>query len=61
LVASQNEGDYRVADFEAYADCCLLRDIEQFLIGRGFREFSRRKFRKRRVGNYYDVVYERKV
>lgn len=51
-----------VADFEAYTGCCQLKDIDQFLGERGFRKFSSHKFAERPGGgNYYDVVYERKI
>ena len=50
-----------VADFESYAGCCQLRDIDQFLKLRGFREFSCCTFAERpEGGSYYDVVYERR-
>ena len=49
-----------VADFESYAGCCQLKDIEAFLALRGFREVSRHKFAQRaQGGGYYDVVYQR--
>ena len=50
-----------VADFESYKDCCQLRDIEEFLYARGFREY----FRKKQVlelptgGKYFDIVYRK--
>jgi len=50
-----------VADFESYAGCCQLQDIDQFLKQRGFYEFSRSKFAERPAGgNYYDVIYKRR-
>lgn len=50
-----------VADFESYAGCCQLRDIDRFLKEHGFHEFSRNKFAERpEGGSYYDVVYERR-
>jgi FkbM family methyltransferase len=50
-----------VADFEAYAGCCQLRDIDRFLGERGFRQRSVHTFAERSEGGrYYDVVYERK-
>ena len=50
-----------VPDFEAYAGCCQLGDIEMFLKQRGFREFSRHRFASRPAGgSYYDIVYERR-
>ncbi len=49
-----------VPDFEAYAGCCKLADIEAFLSQRGYREIARRTFATRAAGGcYYDVVYER--
>ena len=49
------------ADFESYADCCLISDLSNFLEGFGFKEIIRTKFaRHAKVGNYYDVVYEKK-
>jgi FkbM family methyltransferase len=49
-----------VADFESYKDCCQVRDIENFLKPRGFREFYRHKFAERIAGgNYYDIVYKK--
>jgi len=48
------------ADFESYADCCLIKDLSNFLEGFGFKEIVRTKFaRDSKVGNYYDVVYEK--
>jgi FkbM family methyltransferase len=47
-----------VPDFEAYAGCAKLEDIERFLAQRGFVESSRNCFASRSGGgNYYDVVY----
>lgn len=49
-----------VADFESYADCCKLEDINEFLTQHRFREISRHKFAERAEGgNYYDMIYER--
>jgi FkbM family methyltransferase len=49
-----------VPDFEAYAGCCLLRDIEAFMLEHGFVEIARDKFAERAQGGaYYDVVYEK--
>jgi len=49
-----------VPDFESYAGCCQLTDIDSFLTRRGYREFSRHKFASRAEGgSYYDIVYER--
>jgi len=47
-----------VPDFEAYAGCAKLEDIERFLLERGYEEISRNCFASRSGGgNYYDVVY----
>jgi FkbM family methyltransferase len=49
-----------VPDFEAYASCAKLDDIERYLTSRGFREVSRHCFATRAGGGrYYDVVYGR--
>jgi FkbM family methyltransferase len=48
-----------VPDFEAYAGCCRLADIEAFLSQRGYREVARREFARHAAGGrYYDVVFE---
>ena len=47
-----------VPDFEAYAGCAQLEEINRFLLERGYVELSRNCFASRRGGgNYYDVVY----
>ncbi len=49
-----------VADFESYAGCCQLADVDSFLQGHGYREFSRHKFANRaQGGSYYEIVYKR--
>jgi FkbM family methyltransferase len=49
-----------VPDFEAYAGCARLADMEAFVRSHGYVERSRRLFASREAGgNYYDVVYER--
>ncbi|HEX3109983.1 MAG TPA: FkbM family methyltransferase [Thermoanaerobaculia bacterium] len=49
------------ADFELYAGCCRLEDVETFLKQFGFREFARRRFAKHPAGGgCYDVIYERR-
>lgn len=51
-----------VADFESYAGCCQLTDLERFMNGHGFREFSRHAFaRHPNGGACYDVIYKRKA
>ena len=50
-----------VADFESYAGCCQITDIESFLKPRGYTEISRHDFASRPgVGHYYDIVYKRR-
>jgi FkbM family methyltransferase len=47
-----------VPDFEAYAGCAQLEDIERFLRQRGYAELARHRFASRPGGgNYFDVVY----
>ena len=47
-----------VPDFEAYAGCAKLDDIERFLLERGYEELTRNHFASRAGGgNYFDVVY----
>jgi FkbM family methyltransferase len=49
-----------VADFEAYAGCCRLPEMEAFMTRHGYREFSRRKTGTHPAGgSYFDIVYER--
>jgi FkbM family methyltransferase len=49
------------ADFEAYKDCCQLKDLQSFLDQYGYREVSRRKFATHpNGGGCYDIVYKRK-
>jgi FkbM family methyltransferase len=48
------------ADFEAYAGCALLRDIESFVTSRGYVQLARQPIAKRAAGGYYyDVIYAR--
>jgi FkbM family methyltransferase len=50
-----------VADFEAYAGCCRLADIEAFMRRHGYAEIWRKKFAGRaQGGSYYDVTYRKK-
>jgi FkbM family methyltransferase len=49
-----------IADFESYAGCCQLPEMEAFMTRHGYREFSRYKAATRLAGgNCYDIVYER--
>jgi len=51
-----------VPDFEAYAGCCRVADIAQFLERHGFKELSRFPFALHpHGGRYYDVVYQRQL
>lgn len=51
-----------VADFEAYAGCCLLADIQAFMELHGFAEIVRKKRASRPAGgSYYDIVFKRKA
>ena len=51
-----------VADFESYAGCCQLADIEDFMKEHGYTEISRDKFASgAREDNYFDIVYERQA
>jgi FkbM family methyltransferase len=46
-------------DFEAYENACLLKDIEEFLAPRGFREIARDLIaHKEGVGSAFDVTFE---
>ncbi len=49
-----------VADFEAYAGCCKLDDMDKFFKEHGFRRIAKGRFaQKKDVGSYYDVLYGR--
>lgn len=49
-----------VPDFEAYAGCAQVGDIDAFLRPHGYMELSRHQFASRPgVGQYYDIVYRR--
>lgn len=49
-----------VADFESYAECCQVKDIESFLAACGYRQSVRVKFAAHPEGGaYYDIVYRR--
>ncbi len=48
------------ADFEAYAGCCQLEDINSFMLQNGFVESARSKFASRAgVGSCFNIVYRR--
>ena len=47
-----------VADFESYAGCCRLDDLNEFLSARGFTLKKKYRFATRKQGGaYYDVLY----
>jgi FkbM family methyltransferase len=49
-----------VPDFESYEGCCQLPDINDFVTGHGYKEFSRNKFASRAEGgSYFDIVYRK--
>lgn len=49
-----------VADFESYAGCCRLEDIDKFLAKHGFSRFDCHTLvRRSGGGKYYDVTYRR--
>jgi FkbM family methyltransferase len=49
-----------IADFESYAGCCQLPEMEAFMRRHGYREFSRFTAATRSAGGKcYDIVYER--
>jgi len=49
-----------IPDFESYAGCCKLSDIDLFLTRHGYKEIVRHKFAERvKGGSYYNIVYER--
>ena len=51
-----------VPDFEAYKDCCQLKDLQSFLGLLGYREISRNQFATHpNGGSYYDVVFKKKI
>ena len=51
-----------VCDFEAYAGCCQLADIDAFMRRHGYAEIARRPFATRpQGGTYYDVTYRRRA
>jgi len=49
-----------VPDFESYQDCCMLKDIEQFMHQNGYKEINRHKFASNEEGgSYFDIVYKK--
>ncbi|MDO9547942.1 MAG: FkbM family methyltransferase [Candidatus Marinimicrobia bacterium] len=51
-----------VADFESYAGCCQLADIDSFMTQHGYIEFSLSRLGTRpEGGSYFDIVYKKKA
>ena len=51
-----------VADFEAYAGCCTLTEMDEFFEQHGFCRIAKGMFaHKKNVGSYYDVLYRREA
>jgi len=52
-----------VADFEAYEDCCQLKDINDFMVSNGFKEYYRQQFAKptKSGGKYYNIIYTQTI
>ena len=51
-----------VPNFESYAGCCQLADINSFMTQYGYKEFSRHKVAKKpKGGSYFDIVYKKKT
>lgn len=50
-----------VTDFESYAKCCQLSEINDFMIKQGYHEFSRYEFANRAAGgSYFDIIYKKR-
>ena len=51
-----------VADFESYASCCQLKDLDAFFREHNFRRIAERRFAyKEGIGSYYDVLYTSRI
>ncbi|MCG2720606.1 MAG: FkbM family methyltransferase, partial [Thermodesulfovibrionales bacterium] len=51
-----------VADFESYAGCCRLDDLDAFFKECGFRMIAKERFAyKKDTGSYYEVLYGREA
>jgi FkbM family methyltransferase len=49
-----------VPDFEAYKNCCQLKDLQSFLIDHGYKEVYRNKFATHPDGgSYYDIIFKK--
>ena len=49
-----------VADFDSYANCCQLKDIEQFMSENNYFLYSKSLFAyQKEVGSYYDLTYKK--
>jgi FkbM family methyltransferase len=50
------------ADFESYAGCCQLPDIEAFMADHGYVEIRRTNVAARAdVGNYFEILYKKRA
>lgn len=50
-----------VPDFESYAGCCQLSDMDAFMYQHGYVQLSRSKFASRpQGGSYFDILYKKK-
>ena len=48
-----------VADFESYDGCCQLKEMRDFMIEHGYKEYHCNKFAQReKGGSYYDIIFE---
>lgn len=48
------------ADFESYENCCLLKDINDFLINYGFQEMNRYSTGENdEIGQYFDILFKK--
>jgi FkbM family methyltransferase len=51
-----------VPDFEAYAGCCRLSELDSFMTQHGYVEFARHEFAGRPAGgSYFNIVYRKKA
>lgn len=49
-----------VPNFEAYKGCCQLKDLQSFLVDRGYKEVFRNKFATHpNGGSYYDIIFKK--
>ncbi len=46
-----------VANFESYENCCQLKDIEPFMINKGYKEIDRGLMVEKGNKKYWDILY----